>query len=91
MDLSGHVDFFPNGGESQPGCPASNQISLQDLYSNFMTYVVNCNHLTAIYLFNEALLKKSCQFVGYQCANYDAFNQVQYCFSLSHYLYKNFI
>ena len=68
--------LYVQGGERQPGCP-SIQLSLTEILSNFMTYVVGCNHLTAIYLFNEALLTKSCRFVGYQCRSYDAFNQVR--------------
>lgn len=80
MEQSGTVDFYANSGMRQPGCPDSFQLSpatLSDLYSTFMTSVVNCNHLRAIFLFNEALLQESCQFVGYECRSYSAFNQVR--------------
>lgn len=50
----GVVDFYPNGGKSQPGCG----ISLMDL-------VHSCSHSRAYQLFGEAMNSKS--FVSKKC------------------------
>ncbi|CAH1098562.1 unnamed protein product [Psylliodes chrysocephalus] len=48
----GHVDFYPNGGVVQPGCP-----DLQDLWKIGETLV--CNHGRAYRLFAESIRDKN--------------------------------
>lgn len=54
---NGHVDFYPNGGRSQPGCDV-----LQ----------AGCSHMRAIPYFTESI-NSSCQFKAFKCTDYDAF------------------
>ncbi|XP_054556187.1 lipase member I isoform X2 [Talpa occidentalis] len=56
----GHIDFYPNGGKKQPGCPKS-------IFSgiNF----IKCDHQRAVYLFMAAL-KTGCNFISFPCTSY---------------------
>uniref|UniRef100_A0A224YPF2 Pancreatic lipase-related protein 1 n=1 Tax=Rhipicephalus zambeziensis TaxID=60191 RepID=A0A224YPF2_9ACAR len=51
---AGHVDFYPNGGESQPGC--KNDVDL------------GCSHSRAIHLFIESLTS-DCPFAAFPCGS----------------------
>ncbi|KAL5016127.1 hypothetical protein ScPMuIL_005716 [Solemya velum] len=66
----GHVDYFPNGGQVQPGC-SSGQINDLDqgLYEG-MKWVVACNHLRSYDYFTESI-NSACPFAGYKCETYD--------------------
>ncbi|EDK98267.1 lipase member I precursor [Mus musculus] len=57
---SGHIDFYPNGGKHQPGCPTS-------IFSG--TNFIKCDHQRAIYLFLAAF-ETSCNFVSFPCRSY---------------------
>ena len=77
MDQSGHVDFYPNGGESQPECSIT---ALPHDIANLISSLskdIPCSHDRAVFLFNDALLPDNCQSVGYQCTSIDEFNQVK--------------
>ncbi|XP_060227125.1 lipase member I isoform X2 [Meriones unguiculatus] len=56
----GHVDFYPNGGKRQPGCPTTVFSGI-----NF----ISCNHQRAIYLFLAAF-ETRCNFVSFPCRSY---------------------
>ncbi|PSN34145.1 hypothetical protein C0J52_10042 [Blattella germanica] len=67
----GHVDFYVNGGWSQPGCQIP-VISLQKLYTRGISFTpvedikdsVVCPHNRAIEYYIEALAFKNCTFWG---------------------------
>ncbi|XP_018020433.1 inactive pancreatic lipase-related protein 1 [Hyalella azteca] len=66
-DLSGHIDFFPNGGRIQPGC-----LSGPDF---------GCSHSFAQRLFT-ASIQEDCPFLSFPCETYDDFLKGK-CFSCS--------
>ncbi|XP_049641461.1 lipase member I [Suncus etruscus] len=56
----GHIDFYPNGGRKQPGCPKS-------ILSGFE--FIKCDHQRAVYLFMAAL-ETNCNFISFPCPSY---------------------
>ncbi|XP_041360079.1 pancreatic triacylglycerol lipase-like [Gigantopelta aegis] len=69
----GHVDYFPNGGMTQPGCDKGpiTSIKLEGLYDGVKNFVA-CSHLRSHYLFIESINSR-CSFDAYQCNSYDDF------------------
>ncbi|XP_032158126.1 lipase member I [Mustela erminea] len=59
----GHIDFYPNGGKTQPGCPKSILSGIQ---------YIKCDHQRAVYLF-MASLETKCNFVSFPCPSYEDF------------------
>ncbi|KAM5281119.1 phospholipase A1 member A [Ctenodactylus gundi] len=59
----GHVDYFVNGGQDQPGCPV--------FISAGYSYLI-CDHMRAVYLYISAL-EDSCPLTAFPCASYKAF------------------
>ncbi|XP_006866510.1 PREDICTED: lipase member I [Chrysochloris asiatica] len=57
----GHIDFYPNGGKKQPGCPKS-------LFSGIE--FIKCDHQRAVHFF-MASLETQCNFVSFPCPSYD--------------------
>ncbi|XP_045140776.1 lipase member I [Echinops telfairi] len=57
---SGHIDFYPNGGKKQPGCPTSIFSGIEFL---------KCDHQRAVYLF-MASLETHCNFISFPCPSY---------------------
>ncbi|WP_411026850.1 lipase family protein, partial [Salmonella sp. s55044] len=56
----GHVDFYPNGGSSQPNC---------------LTDIGSCSHSKVKNYYAESIRSTSCKFISYECsswADYDA-------------------
>ncbi|KAK2507729.1 hypothetical protein MC885_016013, partial [Smutsia gigantea] len=56
----GHIDFYPNGGKEQPGCPKS-------IFSGIE--FIKCDHQRAVYLFMAAL-ETNCNFISFPCPSY---------------------
>uniref|UniRef100_H0WSS5 Lipase I n=1 Tax=Otolemur garnettii TaxID=30611 RepID=H0WSS5_OTOGA len=56
----GHIDFYPNGGKKQPGCPKTIFSGLQ---------YIKCDHQRAVYLF-MASLETNCNFISFPCHSY---------------------
>ncbi|XP_076370710.1 pancreatic lipase-related protein 2-like [Tachypleus tridentatus] len=73
-ELVGHVDFFPNRGNKQPGCLSD---SLETLFSDGVIQGVDrllrCDHLRAIDYYLEALKNEKCTLVGIACDSWDDF------------------
>ncbi|CAG9861971.1 unnamed protein product, partial [Phyllotreta striolata] len=72
----GHVDFYPNGGQDQPGC---NDVADSVVVSHFergLSKELVCSHVRAFLLFRESLQNllerrgggDACEFVAYNCA-----------------------
>ncbi|XP_068929161.1 lipase member I-like [Petaurus breviceps papuanus] len=56
----GHIDFYPNGGKTQPGCPKS-------IFSGVS--FIKCDHQRAVHLFMTSLETK-CDLTAYPCSTH---------------------
>ncbi|BET00125.1 Lipase [Nesidiocoris tenuis] len=74
----GHVDFFPNGGQDQPGCShVFASVLLSHLEGTVNSSTV-CNHIRGFQLFLESLPKPqagphNCQFRAWPCPSRESF------------------
>ncbi|CAF2745626.1 unnamed protein product [Lepeophtheirus salmonis] len=76
LDISGHVDFYPFGGQNQMPCKSVFQEA-------FLWKDVGCSHSRAVRLFIEIIKNKDCKMVGFPCVGgYNAFLKGQ-CFDTS--------
>lgn len=78
----GHVDFYPNGGEHQRGCPNVIVSTVSGMFgSNGEDEDAICNHRRAHIYFEESIRHPECPYTGYPCAGgYGSFNSGN-CFS----------
>ncbi|XP_029434871.1 lipase member I [Rhinatrema bivittatum] len=56
----GHIDFYPNGGNDQPGCP-------QTIFSGSQYF--KCDHQRSVFLYVSSL-QETCNIVTYPCDSY---------------------
>ncbi|XP_026751482.1 pancreatic lipase-related protein 2-like [Galleria mellonella] len=92
----GHVDFYPNGGSTQPNCKSgkSQQSDGDDMYRNVVGYV-SCNHERSHAYFTESI-SPSCPFLGIQCDSYESFldgnctscDNKHYCIPMGYHSYN---
>ncbi|XP_032360437.1 lipase member H [Etheostoma spectabile] len=59
----GHIDFYANGGNDQPGCPKT-------IFAGKSYFV--CDHQRSVFLFLCAL-NRTCTLTGYPCSSYSVF------------------
>uniref|UniRef100_T1JA75 Lipase domain-containing protein n=1 Tax=Strigamia maritima TaxID=126957 RepID=T1JA75_STRMM len=77
----GHLDFYPNGGKSQPGCKKLGMKAFFNEENNFvfgMRQWLTCNHKRAYTLFTESI-GSECLFISIPCRSYSAFRRGE-CF-----------
>ncbi|XP_048582758.1 inactive pancreatic lipase-related protein 1 isoform X2 [Nematostella vectensis] len=67
--VSGHIDFYPNGGKKQPGC--------RDLLDGPINYVI-CDHMRAPEYYAESVTT-TCPMLAFPCTSMDDFER-GYCF-----------
>lgn len=64
----GNIDFYPNGGLDQPGCP-------QTIFGGMAEYF-KCDHQRSVYLYLSSL-KKNCNITAYPCDSYRSYRNGQ--------------
>ncbi|XP_045160658.2 inactive pancreatic lipase-related protein 1-like [Mercenaria mercenaria] len=72
----GHMDFYPNGGQIQPGCPPPIKTTVEQLLTLQFTDAfdsVSCAHDRAIWYFIESVLNTNCKFTSYPCSSWKNF------------------
>uniref|UniRef100_A0A8B9QD05 Lipase domain-containing protein n=1 Tax=Apteryx owenii TaxID=8824 RepID=A0A8B9QD05_APTOW len=61
----GTIDFYPNGGMDQPGCPRT-------VFSGFQYF--KCDHQRSVFLFLSSL-KSECNITAYPCDSYSDYKR----------------
>lgn len=69
----GHVDIYPNGGDSQPGC-GLNDI-LGSLADGTIAEAMKCEHERSVYLFIDSLMNQDKPSFAFQCADSNRFKK----------------
>ncbi|XP_072851604.2 inactive pancreatic lipase-related protein 1 isoform X1 [Pogona vitticeps] len=73
-DPVGHLDFFPNGGETMPGCSknaVSQIVDIDGIWEGTRDFMA-CNHLRSYKYYSDSILYPD-GFLGYQCSAYSEF------------------
>ncbi|XP_026997671.1 pancreatic triacylglycerol lipase-like isoform X2 [Tachysurus fulvidraco] len=76
----GHLDFYPNGGESMPGCEKnaiSQIVDIDGIWEGTRDFVA-CNHLRSYKYYTDSILNPA-GFLGYPCSNQEMFES-GHCF-----------
>lgn len=73
-DAIGHVDFYPNGGNTNPGCDKPMQHYIRDSGSVSIGFqqFFSCNHVRSQEFLIESI-KSNCSFTGVACDTYESF------------------
>ncbi|GLH10701.1 Phospholipase A1 VesT1.02, partial [Gryllus bimaculatus] len=75
-DATGHVDYYPNGGETQPGCSLWTFLELSGLMALFTEpeELFTCSHARATRLFIHSM-QPTCRFLACRCRSMRSFRQ----------------
>ncbi|XP_028403781.1 pancreatic lipase-related protein 2-like [Dendronephthya gigantea] len=68
----GHVDFYPNGGEYQPGCEGL----LKSIWRSGILHAATCHHMRAVEYFT-ASIGQECLFPAFPCSSWNEFTKGQ--------------
>ncbi|CAB4006131.1 pancreatic triacylglycerol lipase, partial [Paramuricea clavata] len=71
----GHVDFYPNGGEYQPGCEGL----LRSIWQSGVLNAATCHHMRAVEYFT-ASIRQECLFPAFPCSSWKEFKEGK-CFN----------
>ncbi|XP_017778335.1 PREDICTED: pancreatic triacylglycerol lipase-like [Nicrophorus vespilloides] len=67
----GHVDYFANGGQEQPGCTDRHPSVVVTTFERTLSRDTACSHIRAVHLFLEYLQNKlsgnGCEFTAFKC------------------------
>jgi pimeloyl-ACP methyl ester carboxylesterase len=82
MASLGHVDFYPNGGSTQPTCGSNTgDVLLESFWDLVSTFnlanaidAVSCSHMSAIFYYIDSINTLSSSF-AYPCSDYESFSQ----------------
>ncbi|KAM4851629.1 pancreatic triacylglycerol lipase-like [Thomomys bottae] len=72
---SGHLDFFPNGGEAMPGCQKnalSQTVDIDGIWKGTRNFIA-CNHIRSCEYYAESILNPT-GFAGFSCSSYSDFS-----------------
>ncbi|XP_075235998.1 pancreatic lipase-related protein 2-like [Lycorma delicatula] len=71
----GHLDFYPNGGENQPGCDKGMMNYIQQEKNSFIKGIrkfLGCDHVRSLEYFTESV-NTQCQFLAVECDSWKNF------------------
>ncbi|XP_077203965.1 pancreatic lipase-related protein 2-like [Paroedura picta] len=74
----GHIDFYPNGGTTMPGCNDLTTLSTEDEHLQGSRGIGTCDHSRSHEYFQYSILCPD-GFIGYPCESYDSFTEEE-CF-----------
>lgn len=68
----GHADYYPNGGNNQPGCKSPGKHIFKLITGKFKQFKkgIACDHARARDLFIESV-RSSCRFLSYPCSSFE--------------------
>ncbi|XP_063819890.1 pancreatic triacylglycerol lipase-like [Pseudophryne corroboree] len=72
--IIGHLDFFPNGGVSMPGCAQNKEnpnANAENVWSGTMDFIT-CNHNMAITYYTDSIANAN-TFASYPCRNWNTY------------------
>ncbi|XP_040572497.1 inactive pancreatic lipase-related protein 1 isoform X2 [Lepeophtheirus salmonis] len=81
IEASGTLDFYPNGGQTQLGCPGFIVAQLSNMFKWFTGKKRKdrtCNHRRAVEIFIESI-EESCEMKAFPCSDWKSFSIGQ-CF-----------
>ncbi|XP_014479346.1 PREDICTED: pancreatic triacylglycerol lipase-like [Dinoponera quadriceps] len=79
-----HIDFYPNGGNHQPGCNEGviNSITREDSFFRGIKKFLSCNHVRSYEYFIESI-NSPCPFLAMPCSSWEKFQEGG-CFDCKH-------
>ncbi|XP_062984872.1 endothelial lipase [Elgaria multicarinata webbii] len=63
----GHIDVYPNGGDTQPGCGFTDVLGA--IATGNIAEVMRCEHERSVHLFVDSLVNKDKQSFAFQCTD----------------------